>query len=702
MDINQLCPHCLCEIKDKAQKKFCDFCGKPLDQFSEVTHQLKPLTILAGKYIIGDVLGEGGFGITYIGFDLNLEMRVAIKEFYPNGFVTREAMNTTAVTAYAGANMQAVQKWQDSFIKEARSLAKCSHLSGVVGVKDFFQENNTAYIILEYLEGTDLKNYVKSQGGKVNIDWLMTGLEPVIQSLGEVHRQGIVHRDISPDNIRLMPDGRMKLMDFGTARDYTESGEKSLSVMLKHGYAPEEQYRSKGVQGPWTDIYALAGTIYKCITGITPPEAAERIRNDELQKPSALGVSIRPKAEQALMKALAVYAEQRYQNIDEFYRDIYAGIERVSMTVAGNATVGVTAGATVGAPTATSSTTSYRPPETAPKQQSNGVNLKILIPVLAGAGALVVVLIVVGLLALRGRLTRVITESTQDMTAEAEYEEEAAPAAEEYSEPAQEEAAAPVEEAQEEAAFVPIPQRSWDYAVPPDETPNVFIYDGTVENYENALNPAAYALNDAHMQEQGIYFDYYFPSDLFYSMTYEYHNAPWEEKDEGWGLYNFLYCHAQELTGGECDNFNLHTAIKAEIGYYGSKGTTMDCTLWEYEEDEKMSVSNYLSDLTTLYGQCLDNVNIIRTPGTDGVVCLEGTRDGYTHRILIAFEDWAKPKSVMRLWFTYPTECANEEEAIQKAYVAECVYRMCAFSDYRNHWEAHNFMPYEDFRAQFM
>ncbi len=702
MDINQLCPHCLCEIKDKAQKKFCDFCGKPLDQFSEVTHQLKPLTILAGKYIIGDVLGEGGFGITYIGFDLNLEMRVAIKEFYPNGFVTREAMNTTAVTAYAGANMQAVQKWQDSFIKEARSLAKCSHLSGVVGVKDFFQENNTAYIILEYLEGTDLKNYVKSQGGKVNIDWLMTGLEPVIQSLGEVHRQGIVHRDISPDNIRLMPDGRMKLMDFGAARDYTESGEKSLSVMLKHGYAPEEQYRSKGVQGPWTDIYALAGTIYKCITGITPPEAAERIRNDELQKPSTLGVSIRPKAEQALMKALAVYAEQRYQNIDEFYRDIYAGIERVSMTVAGNATVGVTTGATVGASTATTSTTSYRPPETAPKQQSNGVNLKILIPVLAGAGALVVVLIVVGLLALRGRLTRTITESAQDMTAEAEYEEEAAPAAEEYSEPAQEEAAAPVEETQEEAAFVPIPQRSWDYAVPPDETPNVFIYDGTVENYENALNPAAYALNDAHMQEQGIYFDYYFPSDLFYSMTYEYHNAPWEEKDEGWGLYNFLYCHAQELTGGECDNFNLHTAIKAEIGYYGSKGTTMDCTLWEYEEDEKMSVSNYLSDLTTLYGQCLDNVNIIRTPGTDGVVCLEGTRDGYTHRILIAFEDWAKPKSVMRLWFTYPTECANEEEAIQKAYVAECVYRMCAFSDYRNHWDANNFMPYEEFRAQFM
>ncbi len=699
MDINQLCPHCLCEVKNKAQKKFCDYCGKPLGQLSEVTHQLKPQTILAGKYIIGDVLGEGGFGITYIGFDLNLEMKVAVKEFYPNGFVTREAMHTTAVTAYAGANMQAVQKWQESFIKEARSLAKCSHLSGVVGVKDFFQENNTAYIILEYLEGTDLKNYVKSQGGKVNIDWLMTGLEPVILSLGEVHRQGIVHRDISPDNIRLMPDGKMKLMDFGAARDYTDSGEKSLSVMLKHGYAPEEQYRSKGVQGPWTDIYALAGTIYKCITGITPPEAAERIRNDELQRPSALGVAIRPRAEQALMKALAVYAEQRYQTIEEFYQDIYAGIERVSMTVAGGATVGMT---TAGQATGTAtSATSYRPPEAAPKQQ-NGANMKILIPVLAGAGALVVILIVVGLFVVRGRLDRAVAQTAPDVTADAA--EEAAPAedtAEDTAEEVAEAEAPPAEAAEEEAAFVPIPERSWQFAIPPEEATSVFVYDGTVENYENALNPSAYALNDAHMQEQGIYFDYYFPPDLFYAMTYEYHNAPWEERDEGWGLYNFLYCHAQDISGGVCENTNLHTAIKAEIGYYGSKGTTLDCTLWEYEEYDNMSVSNYLTDLVNLYGQCLNNVNIIRAPGNDGVMCLEGERDGYTHRILIAFEDWANPQSVMRLWFTYPTESATEEEAIQKAYVAECLYRMASFSDYRNHWDANNYMSYEEFRAQY-
>lgn len=324
MELNNLCPHCLREIKNKENTKFCPYCGKDTTQMTEVQHQLKPFTILAGKYLVGDVLGEGGFGITYVGYDINLEMRVAVKEFYPNGFVTREASTTTAMTIYTGTNESSVQKWRDSFIKEARSLAKCSHLSGVVGVKDFFQENNTAYIILEYLEGTDLKNYVKQQGGKVPVDWLLKAMEPVVLALDEVHKQGIIHRDISPDNIRLLPDGKMKLMDFGAARDYTGSGEKSLSIMLKPGYAPEEQYRSKGVQGPWTDIYALAGTIYRCITGVTPPESMDRVRQDDLKKPSDLGVQIAPKTEAALMKAMAVYAEKRYQTISDFYRDLYA------------------------------------------------------------------------------------------------------------------------------------------------------------------------------------------------------------------------------------------------------------------------------------------------------------------------------------------------------------------------------------------
>ena len=323
MDINKLCPYCMSEV-NKESNTTCPHCKCDFSKALELHHQLKPYTILAGKYLVGGVLGEGGFGITYLGFDLNLEIRVAIKEFYPNGYASRESQNTNALTAYSGKNMDIVYKWRDNFLKEARSLAKCSHLSGVVKVREFFQENNTAYIVQEYLEGKTLKEYCKEKGGKLPVEQLLNSLEPVILALGEVHKEGLIHRDISPDNIMLLKGGQMKLLDFGAARDFTEEGEKSLSVLLKPGYAPEEQYRTKGNQGPWSDIYAMAGTIYKCITGITPPESMERMRKDELQKPSALGIAIPPNVEKALLKAMEVYAEKRYQSIEEFHKDLYA------------------------------------------------------------------------------------------------------------------------------------------------------------------------------------------------------------------------------------------------------------------------------------------------------------------------------------------------------------------------------------------
>ena len=322
MDINKICIHCMNETEGTNGRP-CPKCGHILGQAREVTHQLKPYTILQGKYLVGDVLGEGGFGITYIGLDLNLEMKVAIKEFYPNGYATRESASTSHLTVYTGQNAEAVYKWRENFLKEARSLGKCSHLAGVVGVRDFFQENNTAYIVLEYLEGMTLKNYAKSLGGRIAAQSLLPALEPVMVALGEVHRQGLIHRDISPDNIMLLPGGQMKLLDFGAARDYTAGGEKSLSVMLKPGYAPEEQYRSKGRQGPWSDIYAFAGTIYKCLTGVTPPEAMERMRNDELRRPNELGAGLTAVQEEALLKAMSVFAEGRYQTMEEFRSALY-------------------------------------------------------------------------------------------------------------------------------------------------------------------------------------------------------------------------------------------------------------------------------------------------------------------------------------------------------------------------------------------
>ncbi|XME04131.1 protein kinase domain-containing protein [Lachnospiraceae bacterium C1.1] len=324
MNIDKLCPHCMEEIDD-IKAGTCPHCHKSLNGTEEIHHQLKPMSVLAGKYLVGDVLGEGGFGITYIGLDLNLEMKVAIKEFYPNGYATRESKTTTNITIYSGKNEETIKKWRENFIKEARSLAKFSGLKGVVGVKDFFQENNTAYIIMEYVEGETLKNYMKKKGGKVEPAWVFKSIEPVMLALGQIHKTGIIHRDISPDNLMLMPDGSMKLLDFGAARSFEGEGEKSLSVMLKPGYAPEEQYRSHGKQGPWSDVYALGGTIYKAITGVTPPESMERLRKDELLSPKSCGISLSESEEKAILKAMAVLAENRYQSMEEFHEGLYQG-----------------------------------------------------------------------------------------------------------------------------------------------------------------------------------------------------------------------------------------------------------------------------------------------------------------------------------------------------------------------------------------
>lgn len=322
MNYNNLCPHCMREVEDR-QKLVCPYCGYRADKQLQLTHQLKLYTILGGKYLVGDVIGEGGFGITYIGFELNLEMKIAIKEFYPNGFCSREIAVTDKVTSYGGTQAETFDKWRQNFVKEAKSLAKCSHLPGIVGVKDFFQENNTAYIVMEYLEGITLKNYIAGQGGKIPAEQILALIKPIVDSLAQIHKTGLIHRDISPDNIMLTDTGGLKLLDFGAARDFTKEEEKSISVLLKPGYAPEEQYRTRGKQGPWSDVYALAATIYKCITGITPPESMERMRQDTLKKPSECGIKISRNVENALLKAMSVYAENRYQSMEEFYRGLY-------------------------------------------------------------------------------------------------------------------------------------------------------------------------------------------------------------------------------------------------------------------------------------------------------------------------------------------------------------------------------------------
>ena len=288
----------------------------------ENLHCLRKGTRLIGRYTIEGVLGQGGFGITYLGIDELHEKKVAIKEFFPQGIVTRNIEYQDTVTVTFVGEKDNYEKGKERFLKEARTMAKFSKDEGIVKALDFFEINNTAYIVMEYLEGITLKQYLR-ENQRIAPEDLIELLVPLIESLDEIHSKGMIHRDISPDNIMVLPDGRIKLMDFG---------EKSLSIVLKPGYAPPEQYQTHGIQGPWTDIYALCATMYKCITGENPPDAIERVMDDSLKKISEFGIAIPPQEEAAIIKGMSVSAKDRYQDIKDLCEDLYGGYEETSVS----------------------------------------------------------------------------------------------------------------------------------------------------------------------------------------------------------------------------------------------------------------------------------------------------------------------------------------------------------------------------------
>ena len=307
------CNNCMRQIEGKSKCEFCGYSGG--DEIP--AHHLLPGTVLLGRYVVGNALGEGGFGITYIGRDIKLDMRIAIKEYFPYGYATRFNSASENVTETKAGKNGIFDKGRQNFLKEARILGRFSGDKSIVDVRDFFEANNTAYIVMEFVDGITLRQYLK-KNGRLRFADICTMITPLCSALGRIHRDGLIHRDISPDNIMILKDGSLKLMDFGSARYYDFGAERSLSVMLKPGYAPEEQYRTKGNQGPWTDIYAICATIYRSITGMTPEDSVERVYSDNLKLPSKLGVRITPNQEAVLLKGLAVYQQERYKSIDEF------------------------------------------------------------------------------------------------------------------------------------------------------------------------------------------------------------------------------------------------------------------------------------------------------------------------------------------------------------------------------------------------
>lgn len=286
------------------------------------SYSLQRNTGLIGRYVIQKVLGQGGFGITYLGIDKLYGNKVAIKEYYPQKIAMRKAQYEDVVTVTSIEEKNNYNKGKKRFLDEAQVMARFNKNEGIVKILDFFEANNTAYIVMEYLEGITLKQYL-GKYGVLQFRNLIEMMLPLLEALIEIHSQGLIHRDISPDNIMVQHNGKLKLMDFGAARDYTESGNKSLTVILKPGYAPPEQYQTHGVQGPWTDIYALCATIYKCLTGITPPDAIARVMDDKFKEPDQLDGKLSPDIKKILWKGMNIFPEERYQDIGEFGEDVY-------------------------------------------------------------------------------------------------------------------------------------------------------------------------------------------------------------------------------------------------------------------------------------------------------------------------------------------------------------------------------------------
>ena len=295
-------------------------------------HHLRMGTRLNNRYLIQGVLGEGGFGITYVGMDEVLCQKVAVKEFFPRGAITRNNQQTNEVVSVYGTKAANFHQGEEKFLQEARTLAQFNNVAGVVRVQDFFRENGTAYIVMEYLEGITLKQYLQTYG-PISVEEMQNIFAPILEALDKIHQNGVIHRDISPDNIMCLPEGEAKLMDFGAARDYTDYSEEGLSVILKMGFAPIEQYDSHGKQGPWPDIYALGAPMYQCLTGRKPDDATKRSLEDTLVSPSMLGVRIAPPVEYAIMGALQIRPADRYRNLGEFCENLYSVVSDNTVSV---------------------------------------------------------------------------------------------------------------------------------------------------------------------------------------------------------------------------------------------------------------------------------------------------------------------------------------------------------------------------------
>ena len=313
----KICNNCFRQIKTEP----CKYCGYKKSAYRPEAGILPVGTVLKKRYCIGEVLGKGGFGVTYKAFDTVDSKIVAVKEYYPSGLVHRDT-GTTQISVSSKQYEDNFKVGADKFFEEAKMVSRFNGNPNIVNVYEFFYENGTVYFAMEYLDGVDLKHFVKERGGKLPQENVLYIADIITDALLIAHSMNVLHRDISPDNIFILNNGEVKLIDFGAARQVLAEQSKSISVILKQGFAPLEQYQRRGKQGPWTDIYALGATLYYVITGKMPDEVTERLDFPDIGSADEYGVD--PEFWEIIRKCMEVRAADRYQTVFELKEKLNA------------------------------------------------------------------------------------------------------------------------------------------------------------------------------------------------------------------------------------------------------------------------------------------------------------------------------------------------------------------------------------------
>lgn len=318
--------HCLnCMKVYEGNSESCPYCGYRYGTPPKAAYHITPGKLLHERYEMGTVIGAGGFGITYHAWDTYQNIPVAIKEYYPVGTAQR-ADNTLSIRTCEQDKEKDYEKAIESFLNEGRSLMEFNNEPGIVHVHDFFEENNTAYIIMEYLEGNNLSEFLRQHDNYVPDDFALKVMMSLIRALEAIHSKGMIHRDISLDNIFVCKDSIIKLIDFGAAKSMAFASGKSISVVVKPNYAPPEQFNSRGSLGPWSDIYALGATMYRLVTGTMPVEAISRLMGDTLVPPVRIKNGVNPVLSDVIMKCMELNTENRYATVMDMKRELIMGL----------------------------------------------------------------------------------------------------------------------------------------------------------------------------------------------------------------------------------------------------------------------------------------------------------------------------------------------------------------------------------------